>query len=319
MQNIPKIGILMDPIQTITAYKDSTLAMMLAAQKKGWELHYLEQGDLHIENGVLFANTRTVIVHNDNTHWFDFTSNKNIIEAGELDAILMRIDPPFDIEFLHTCHLLDLAEQQGCLVVNRPDALRDFNEKLFITWFPDCCAPTIVSRNNDQIRGFLDNHGDIIVKPLDGMGGMSIFRIKEGDNNTNVILETMMGDNQTLVMAQKYIADIKDGDKRILMVDGEHIGYALARIPAEGEHRGNLAAGGNGVGRPMSKRDKEIANTIGPVLKERGILFAGLDVIGDYLTEINVTSPTCIRELDAQFNLDIAGQLMDCIEEKLQA
>ena len=317
MKNM-KIGIIMDPIESIKPYKDSCMAMMLAAQRKNWQIVYMQQKDLYIDNGIARANANNIRVFDDNTHWFELGDNDDIA-LGELDAILMRKDPPFDSEYLYSCHLLALAEQQGCLVVNSPSALCNHNEKLFIAQFPQLCSATLVSRETPLILKFLQEHQDIILKPLDGMGGASIFRVKHGDGNTNVILETMSQGGVNSIMAQKFIPNISAGDKRILVVNGQAIDYCLARIPAKGENRGNIAAGGTGVGQPLSERDREIANTIGPVLRERGILFAGLDVIGDNLTEINITSPTCIRELDKQFDLDIAGDLMNVIESKLQS
>ncbi len=311
-----KIGIIMDPIESIKPGKDSSLAMMLAAQRRGWQIFYMEQRDLYISNGEARASASKIRVYDDSEHWFDKDDSRDI-PLHALDAILMRKNPPFDSEYLYSCHLLALAERRGCLVANRPAALCNHNEKLFISQFSELCAPTLVSRCTQRIEAFLHEHGDIILKPLDGMGGASIFRIKQGDNNTNVILETMSQGGSNSLMAQKFIPGIRAGDKRILLIDGQPVPYALARIPAEGENRGNLAAGGHGVGQPLSARDHEIARAIAPVLCERGILFAGLDVIGDYLTEINITSPTCIRELDAQFDLDIAGDLMSAIERHL--
>ena len=309
-----KIGIIMDPIESIKPYKDSCIAIMLAAQRKNWQVYYIQQQHLYIKNGTTKALATHITIFDNNEHWFEL-GNSQDINLTELNAVLMRKDPPFNNEYLYSCHLLALAEQQGCLIVNSPSALCNHNEKLFITQFPQLCAPTLVSRNAQLILDFLQEQKDIILKPLDGMGGTSIFRIKQGDSNTNVILETMI---QSSIMAQKFIPDISAGDKRILMVNGEAIDYCLARIPAKGEHRGNITAGGTGIGQPLSDRDREIANTIGPTLREHGILFAGLDVIGNNLTEINITSPTCIRELDKQFNLDIAGDLMDVIEATLQ-
>lgn len=311
-----KIGIVMDPIESIKPHKDSCLAMMLAAQRKGFELFYMLQSDLYIDSGTARARACSIRVFDNHDHWFE-KSEPQDMALHELDCVLMRKDPPFDSEYLYSCHLLALAEQRGCLIVNNSSALCNHNEKLFISQFPQLCAPTRVSRDIGLIQEFLTEHDDIILKPLDGMGGASIFRVKTGDKNTNVILEILSQQGQNSIMAQKFIPDITAGDKRILVVNGKPVDYCLARIPAEGENRGNIAAGGRGVGQALSDRDREIANTIGPVLKERGILFAGLDVIGDYLTEINITSPTCIRELDTQFDLDIAGDLMDVIAEKV--
>jgi len=308
------IGIVMDPIKSITPYKDSSLAMLLAAQTKGWQLHYIEQNGLYLEENVVKADFRPLKVFDNNQHWFE-AGEVATINADSLDVILMRIDPPFNMEYIYTTYLLEMAEQGGSLIVNKPSSLRDANEKLFATHFPQCCTDFLVSRDPQKLRNFVYKHKDVILKPLDGMGGQSIFRVSPGDANLSVILETMVEFGQKTVMAQKFIPQITEGDKRILMVNGQAIAYTLARIPAKGETRGNIAAGGTGKAMPITEREQWIADQVGPTLKKMGILFAGLDVIGDYLTEINVTSPTCIREIDAQFNLDIAGQLMDCIEE----
>lgn len=308
-----KIGILMDPISQIKPYKDSTLAMMLAAQKKGWTLYYMQQQDLSLQDQQLRINAQTVTVFDNNQHWYEL-GEQHILTGSDLDVMLMRKDPPFDMEYIYTTYLLEMLEAQDCLVVNRPASLRDANEKLFTARFPQCCTHMLVSRQAGQLRAFIREHQDVILKPLDGMGGQSIFRVSPTDANLSVILETMLEGDSHTIMAQKFIPEIKQGDKRILMVNGEAIPYTLARIPAEGETRGNLAAGGSGAAMPISEREQWIADQVGPTLKQMGILFAGLDVIGDYLTEINVTSPTCIREIDAQFNLDIASQLMNTIE-----
>ncbi|HED34564.1 MAG TPA: glutathione synthase [Gammaproteobacteria bacterium] len=307
------IGIIMDPIESIKPYKDSTLAMMLAAQKKAWTLHYIKQDGLYLEDGGVKVDCQIIRVFDDNQHWFELNEPETI-EGSSLDVILMRIDPPFDMEYIYTTYLLEMLEHQGCLIVNKPASLRDANEKLFATQFPQCCTQTLVTRNPQKLRGFIHQHKDVILKPLDGMGGQSIFRVTPQDANLSVILETMVDFGQHTIMAQKFIPEITQGDKRILMVEGKAVPYTLARIPAKGETRGNLAAGGNGVAMPITPREQWIADQVGDRLREMGILFAGLDVIGNYLTEINVTSPTCIRELDTQFNLDIAGDLMNCIE-----
>lgn len=308
------VGIVMDPIESIKPYKDSTLAMMLAAQKKGWKLHYIQQSGLYLENSELHIDYQPIQVFDDNEHWFEAGEMTHML-ANQLDVVLMRVDPPFNMEYIYTTYLLEALEIQACLVVNRPSSLRDANEKLFATHFADCCTDTLVTRNPHKLREFIDKHSDVILKPLDGMGGQSIFRVSPDDANLSVILETMLNFGQHTIMAQKYIAEIDKGDKRILMINGEAVPYTLARIPATGETRGNIAAGGRGVAMEITQREQWIANQVGPVLREMGILFAGLDVIGDYLTEINVTSPTCIREIDAQYNTDIAMQLMDCIEQ----
>ncbi|TPW13998.1 MAG: glutathione synthase [Halothiobacillaceae bacterium] len=313
-----KLGVIMDPIGSIKPYKDSTFAMLLEVQRRGWQILYMEQGDLFMRDGRAYGNGRTLTVHDNSHHWHDFTSESRRVPLGELDVILMRKDPPFDMEYIYTTYLLESAEAQGALVVNRPQSLRDANEKMYTAWFPHCSPATLVSRNHGQLRAFIHEHHDTILKPLDGMGGAAIFRLRAGDPNTSVVLETLTHHQQRYIMAQRYIPEIVAGDKRILMVNGSPIPYALARIPAEGETRGNLAAGGRGVGVPLSARDHWICSQVGPALKEKGLLFAGLDVIGDYLTEINVTSPTCIRELDALYSLNIAAELMDVIEDKLK-
>jgi len=312
-----KLGVVMDPIEAINPKKDSSLAMMLAAQKRGWQLHYMQQQDLSVRDGKLHLRAQVVTVSNDPQNWFEL-GEPQLIPAKELNVILMRKDPPFDMQYIHSTYLLELAEAEGVLVVNKPQTLRDANEKLFTAWFPQCCPPTLVSRDMGQLRSFYDEHGDIIIKPLEGMGGASIFRLKQGDPNVSVALEILTQQGGQYIMAQRFIPEITAGDKRILLVDGEPMPYALARIPAKGETRGNLAAGGRGEGVPLSERDRWICAQVGPTLKQKGLLFVGLDVIGDYLTEINVTSPTCIRELDAQFGLDIGGALMDSIETKIK-
>ncbi|WP_316367962.1 glutathione synthase [Candidatus Thiodiazotropha sp. CDECU1] len=311
-----QLGVVMDPIGTIKIQKDSTFAMLLAAQARNWPIHYMEQKNLSMRDGVCWATTRELRLWDDSSKWFEF-GERHQLPLHQLDLVLMRKDPPFDMEYIYSTYLLEQAEMQGCLVVNRPNSLRDANEKLFTSHFPQCTPPTLVTRNGDEIRDFHQQYGDVILKPLGGMGGESIFRIPQNDPNLGVIIETLTLHGGRYAMAQRFIPEISNGDKRILMIDGEPIPYALARIPAEGETRGNLAVGGRGEGMPLTDRDRWIAEQVGPVLKSRGILFAGLDVIGDYLTEINVTSPTCIRELDSQYGLDIASDLMDAISNKL--
>ena len=313
-----RLGIVMDPIAGIAFKKDSSLAMLLAAQARGWSLFYMEQQDLYQKASIARARTRPLQVFEDPQHWFELQDEQDIA-LSELDVILMRKDPPFDNEFVYSTYLLEQAEQAGVLVVNRPQSLRDCNEKLFATLFPQCTPPTVVSRRADILREFAVEQRDIILKPLDGMGGSSIFRHCEGDPNLSVILETLTAHGTQQIMAQGYLPAIKEGDKRILMINGEPIPYCLARIPAAGETRGNLAAGGRGEARPLTERDRWIAAQVGPTLREKGLLFVGLDVIGDYLTEINVTSPTCIREIDNAFGTRIAEQLMQAIAELLTA
>ena len=310
------LGVIMDPIESIKIHKDSTFAMLLEAQARAWEIFYMEQGDLFLQDDRCHAHMRRLEVRDDSNGWFHVTGEETS-PLNRLQVVLMRKDPPFDMEYLYSTYLLERAEQQGCLVINRPGSLRDANEKLFVAQFPQCAPPTLVTRRQDHLRQFLRTHGDIILKPLDSMGGASVFRVRHDDPNIGVIIETLTDHGARYTMAQRFIPEIRAGDKRILMVDGEPVPYALARIPAPGETRGNLAAGGSGKGIPLSARDLWIAEQVGPALRERGILFAGLDVIGEYLTEINVTSPTCIRELDREFGLNIASQLLDCIERRL--
>jgi glutathione synthase len=310
------LGVVMDPIESINIKKDSTFAMLLEAQRRGWSICYMEQSDLYLENDRTFARTRGLQVEENPQGWFHFLGDETL-PLDEMDVILMRKDPPFDMDYIYTTYLLEKAEERGVLVVNRPSSLRDCNEKLYTAWFPQCCTPTLVTSNKERILAFIDQQKDVILKPLDGMGGSSIFRSRIGDPNTNVIIETLTNHGRRYAMVQRFVPEISQGDKRILMIDGEPVPYSLARIPKPGETRGNLAAGGTGQGIPLSEQDRWIALQVGPSLRQKGILFAGLDVIGDYLTEINVTSPTCIRELDAQFELNISAQLLDCIEEKL--
>ncbi|WP_259758807.1 glutathione synthase [Pseudomonas sp. GCEP-101] len=313
-----RLGIVMDPIAQISFKKDSSLAMLLAAQARGWQLFYMEQQDLYQKENVARGRMRPLKVFYDPAHWFELEEEVDQ-PLSDLDVILMRKDPPFDNEFVYSTYLLEQAESAGTLVVNKPQSLRDCNEKYFATLFPQCAPPTVVSRRSDILREFASQHRDIILKPLDGMGGSMIFRHREGDPNLSVILETLTRHGQEQVMAQRYLPAIKDGDKRILMIDGEPVEYCLARIPAQGETRGNLAAGGRGVAQPLTERDRWIAAQVGPELRKRGLLFVGLDVIGENLTEINVTSPTCIREIDAAYDTRIGERLMAVIDEKLKA
>ncbi|MCK5522321.1 MAG: glutathione synthase [Thiomargarita sp.] len=312
------LGIVMDPIETIKVSKDSSFAMLLAAQERDWTLWYMTLNDLWLRDGQAYAFMRRLQVRDDPKNWFTLGQTQTA-PLSRLSVILMRKDPPFDLEYIVTTYLLEQAEATGTLIVNKPQSLRDANEKLYTAWFPQCCAPTLVTRRAACLREFLQAHEEIILKPLDGMGGTSIFRLTEADINTSVIIETMTQHEQRFVMAQRFIPNIVEGDKRILLINGEPIPYALARIPAPGELRGNLAAGGRGEGIALSARDEWICRQVGPVLREKNLLFVGLDVIGDYLTEINVTSPTCIRELDQLYGLDIAGQLMNVIEDKLKS
>ena len=313
-----RVGIVMDPIAGISYKKDSSLAMLLAAQDRGWTLFYMEQQDLYLNEGKARARMKPLKVFANPEKWFELDAETDTA-LSDLDVILMRKDPPFDMEFVYSTYLLEQAERDGVLIVNKPQSLRDCNEKLFATQFTQCTPPTVVSRRADVLREFAARHGDVILKPLDGMGGTSIFRHRVGDPNLSVILETLTANGTQQIMAQGYLPAIKDGDKRILMIDGEPVPYCLARIPAAGETRGNLAAGGRGEARPLSDKDRWIAAQVGPTLREKGLLFVGLDVIGEHLTEINVTSPTCIREIDNAFGTNIGALLMDAIERKLAA
>jgi glutathione synthase len=303
----------MDPIDEIKPAKDTTLAMLLAAQKRGWELWYAEQRDLWLRDGVAYGRLRPISVRNDLHDWFTLDT-AHTRPLADFPVILMRKDPPFDMEYIYTTYILERAEEQGVLVANRPQGLRDMNEKVFTAWFPQCCAPTLITRDMADMHAFLREHLRIVCKPLYGMGGRSIFVVDRGDKNANVVFETMTEYGTRFAIVQRYIPDIvSTGDSRILVIDGEPAPYALARIPQESDHRGNLAAGARGEGRELNERDRWLVSEIGPTLRQRGMLFVGLDVIGGYVTEINVTSPTGVRELDRQFGLDIAGQLMDAI------
>ena len=308
----------MDPIEAIKPWKDSSLAMLLEAQKRGWQIFYFELDDIFFDNGIATGRYRHLSVYDDNEHWFDY-GDAGRCRLQELDAILMRKDPPFDLEYIYGSYILEQAEENGVLVVNHPASLRDCNEKLYTRVFPQCCVETRVSRNPSILKEFIDEHEDVIVKPLDGMGGQSIFRVQKGDPNTNAIIEAVSKHGRSQTMAQRYIPEIRDGDKRILLIDGVAIPYALARLPAAGEHRGNIAAGASTRGQPLSERDQWLCDQIAEDLRARGLLFVGIDVIGDYITEINVTSPTCIRELDQEFGLNISAELFECIERRLSS
>lgn len=317
-ENSLRVGVVMDPIESITPKKDSSLAMLLEAERRGAEIHYLQQADLKLLAGEAIGSSRLLNVRDDLSDWFTLGSRQEI-RLGELDVVLMRKDPPFDMEYIYSSYILERAEDAGALIVNRPQSLRDMNEKAYIAWFAECAPLTMVTRSMDEMRAFLQEHERIVVKPLDGMGGKSIFVIVAGDNNANVIFETLTDNGNRYAMAQVFIPEISEGDKRILLIDGEPVPYALARIPPSDDNRGNLVMGAVGKGLELNERDRWICAQVGPVLQERGVIFAGIDVIGDYLTEINVTSPTGIRELDAAFELNIAGTLFDAIEARLGA
>lgn len=312
------IGIVMDPIADITIKKDTSFAMLLQAQQRGYTIHYMEMADLYLLGGEARAHTKLLMVEENEQSWYQFGQQQDIALA-DLDVILMRKDPPFDTEYIYATYMLELAEQRGTLIVNKPQSLRDANEKLYTSWFSEHTPRTLVSRDSKRLREFWQQHQDVILKPLDGMGGASIFRLKADDPNVAVVLETLTAHNTRFAMAQQFIPAIRDGDKRILMINGEPVPYCLARIPAQGETRGNLAAGGRGEVRPISESDRTIAEAVGPTLKAKGLIFVGLDIIGDKLTEINVTSPTCAREIEAGAPVDIMGQLFDTIEQLRQA
>jgi glutathione synthase len=311
-----KLGIIMDPIDSITPYKDSSLAMLLEAGRRAAEIHYFEQKDVRLLSGKALGQSTLLRVRDDNDDWYALGEQREIA-LGDLDAILMRKDPPFDMEYVYTTYILDRAEQDGALIVNAPRSLRDMNEKAYTAWFPELTPTTLITRSMGEMKAFLAEHGHVVAKPLDGMGGRSIFVVQKGDKNANVVFETLTDYGSKFAMAQVFIPEIRAGDKRILLIDGEPIPHALARIPSDEDNRGNMVAGAAAVGQEMSRRDYEICEQVGPVLRDAGVIFAGIDVIGDYLTEVNVTSPTGIRELDKQFDLNIAASLFDAIESHL--
>jgi len=309
----------MDPIGSIKPAKDSTLAILNAAQARGWELFYAEQKDLYLRDGVAYARLAPLQVFDDLRHWF--TRGPTLIDKlGSYDAILMRKDPPFDMEYIYSTYILDRAREQGAHVFNRPQGLRDMNEKVYTAWFPECCAPTLVTRDMRDMSAFLREHGSAVCKPLDGMGGRSIFVVEEGDKNRNVVFETLTDYGQRYAIIQRYLPEIVTaGDCRVLLVDGEPVPFALQRMPTADDNRGNLAAGASAESRPLNARDRWLCSIIGPKLKAAGMIFVGLDVIGDYVTEINVTSPTGIRELNAKHAIDIGGMLITAIQKTLDA
>ena len=311
-----RVGIVMDPIGAITPKKDSSLAMLLEAARREAEIHYFEQRDLKLVSGTAIGRSTRLDVFDDNEDWYAF-GERTEIALGELDVVLMRKDPPFDMEYIYTTYILDRAAAAGALIVNHPQALRDMNEKVYTAWFPELAPTTLVTRSMDELRAFLADNEAIVVKPLDGMGGRSIFVVRKGDGNANVIFETLTDHGKQFMTAQAFIPEISAGDKRILLIDGEPVPYTLARIPSADDNRGNLVMGATGKGQPLSDRDHKICAAVGPALAEHGVIFAGIDVIGDYLTEVNVTSPTAIRELDRLFDLNIAGLMFDAIEAKL--
>ncbi|MBF8291195.1 MAG: glutathione synthetase [Steroidobacteraceae bacterium] len=313
MRDRPSLAVLMDPLETIKPAKDSTIAMLIAAASRGCATWCFGQSDLWVRDGRAIARLRPLEVVGDGKAWYR-AGEPVVRPLAEFDAVLMRKDPPFDLEYIYTTYLLERAEVEGVLVVNRPQGLRDMNEKAYTAWFPDCCAPTLITRDMDGMQAFLAEHGRIVCKPLDGMGGRSIFALAAGDKNARVVFETLTEYGQRYAMVQRYLPEIAEtGDARILLIDGEPVPHALARMPGPSDHRGNLAAGAKGIGRALSDRDRWLCSRIGPVMRERGMLFVGLDVIGGFVTEINVTSPTGIRELEAQYGHDIAGSLIDAV------
>ncbi len=313
----PSLAVIMDPIQHIHPEKDTTLAILLKAKSRGWDLHYLLTSDLFLKYGAAWGISRSLSVFSDLNHWYEL-GEKTEQPLNQFDVILMRKDPPVDMEYIYATYILEQVESNGTLVLNPPKALRDFNEKFYATWFPQCMPPTLVSSSKIKIHKFIQEQGSVVLKPLAGMGGRGIFKCHAEDPNLNVILESMTQEGSRYIMAQQFLEDIYKGDKRILLIEGEPLPYALARIPKEGDFRGNLAAGGQGRGVPLSDRDLWICEQIRSSLQENKLLLVGIDVIGDYLTEINITSPTCVRELETAFNLDITGDILDCIEARLE-
>lgn len=316
MQKNISLGFVMDPISNINIKKDSTFAMMLEAQRRNHPIFYMTQSDLFLKGDIVYASMSPVKVMDNPDKWYEL-EEAQVKPLHELSCVSMRKDPPFDMEYIYSTYLLEMAERKGCLVINKPSSVRSANEKLFTAWFPGCGPETLVTRDMARLKEFHDELKHIVVKPLDGMGGSMVFQVRENDANRSVILEAITQNGTQTVMAQRFLPEFKDGDKRILMINGKPFPYGLSRIPAKGESRGNLAAGASSEGRDLTKRELEICNIVGPKLKEMGLMFVGLDVIGDYLTEINVTSPTCIRELDTLYSANIAGLLIDEIEKEL--
>ena len=309
-----KLGVIMDPIDKILVHHDGSFALLLEAQRRGYSVFYMEQHNIFLKNDRVWGRVRPLQVKDNITEWYKF-DEEEFLELHQLDVVLMRKDPPVDYEYIYITQLLDLLEKSGTVVVNKPQSLRDFNEKLFISHFPQCCVPTLVTCEAQQVRDFLAEHKEIICKPLHSMGGHSIFRLSQGDPNISVVIETLTQKGACHIQVQRFIPEIKEGDKRIFLINGKPVPYALLRTPAPGEIRANMAAGGKGIGIALNERDYWICEQIGPFLREKGLLFVGIDVIGDYLTEINVTSPTCIRELDQQTGSTICVQLFDFLNE----
>ena len=310
------LAVLMDDISSIKPIKDSSFAMMLEAQKRGWEIFTFDTPDMFYKDGIVFANARKTLVRDSEQDWYE-CEDIEALPLNSIDIVFMRKDPPFDMDYIYATYLLEQAENSGTLVVNKPSSLRDANEKLFALNFPECIPETLVSSNIKKLSEFISKIKTAVVKPLDGMGGTDIFKLTKGDKNIEEVLLKITNQGSRFIMAQEFLPEIKNGDKRILLINGKPVDYALARIPAAGSFKGNLAAGAKGVGQPLSARDRHLCSQIAPMLIEKELMFVGLDVIGDYITEINVTSPTCIRELDSQFDLNISSMLLDEIEDKL--
>ena len=311
-----RLGVLMDDISSIKPYKDSTFAMMLEAQARHWEIYTFDSSDMYYSDGKVIADSRKTLVNDSESDWH---SREDIqpLSLGTLDAVFMRKDPPFDMDYIYATYLLEQLESDGVLVVNKPSSLRDANEKLFALNFPECIPKTLVSSNIEKLNTFINEIKTVVVKPLDGMGGTDIYKLSHGDRNIEEVLQKITNNQSRYIMAQEFLPEIKEGDKRILLINGKPVDYALARLPAEGNFKGNLAAGAKGVGQPLSERDRYLCSQIAPMLIKKELMFVGLDVIGDYITEINVTSPTCIRELDKQFGLNISATLLDEVENRL--
>ena len=310
------LAVLMDDISSIKPIKDSSFAMMLEAQKRGWEIYTFDSPDMFYEDGKVVANARKTFVRDSEIDWYE-CDDEEVLPLNKTDVVFMRKDPPFDMDYIYATYLLEQAEDGGVLVVNKPSSLRDANEKLFALNFPGCIPETLVSSSIQKLSEFISDIKTAVVKPLDGMGGTDIFKLTKGDKNIEEVLLKITNQGSRYIMAQEFLPEIKEGDKRILLINGKPVDYALARMPAEGSFKGNLAAGAKGIGQPLSERDRYLCAQIAPMLIEKGLIFVGLDVIGDYITEINVTSPTCIRELDSQFNLNISSMLLDEVEIKL--
>ena len=313
----PQMGVIMDPLDTIHPEKDTTLALLAEADRRGFALYYMELDALFLQYGIAWGNCRALELHLDKNPWYSLQAPVSR-PLDQFDVLLMRKDPPVNLQYLYSTYILEHAESNGVLIVNKPQSLRDANEKLFATWFPQCMPPTLVSSSQSILKDFVETHECAVFKPLDSMGGHNIFKCQRDDPNLTMIIDFLTQKESLYAMAQRFVPEITEGDKRILLIDGEPIPYALARIPAKNEFRGNLAAGGRGEGRELTERDWWICSQIGPLLREKGLIFVGIDVIGEYLTEINVTSPTCVKELEKAFEIDIAGKIIDSIMEKLK-